>query len=121
MQKKYEEQLKICIFLARVEFFTVIANQDDEFENALDDKVWKLITKNKLDEGSTGGLFWGLYGVKWYQQYFSRIAVKLGFLKMCPIFRFSGFYTSDNANPRRAYQKWCAVFDGVFKEQEKEN
>ena len=37
---------------------------------------------------------------------------------MNPIFRLPGFYAFDNANPRAAYQKWCAAFDGVLKKSD---
>ena len=111
--KKYEESLKNCILLARIEFFTISADPDDEYQNALAEKIFQIQCKIEKNQ-KYAGLFGGRYGVKWYQQIFTRLAANLGISKMCPIYRLPGFYAFDNANPCRAYQKWCASFDGLL-------
>ena len=115
--KKYEESLKTCILLARIQFFTISADPNDEYQNALAEKIFQIQRKIEKNQ-KYAGLFGGRYGVKWYQQIFTKFAVKLGFSRMNPIFRLPGFYTFDNANPRAAYQKWCAAFDGVLKKSD---
>lgn len=114
IMKKYEESLKTCIFLARTEFFTVVADLSDEYQSNLCKKIENIIEKNKLESPANGGLFGGRYGVKWHHQLFAKAAVAAGFSRMNPIFRIPGFYTHKNANPRKAYQKWCNAFAGAF-------
>ena len=111
--KKYEESLKNCILLARIEFFTISADPEDEYQKALAEKIFQ--TQRKIEKKQKdSGLFGGRYGVKWYQQIFTRLAANLGISKMCPIYRLPGFYAFDNADPCRVYQKWCAAFDGLL-------
>lgn len=115
--KKYEESLKNCILLARVSFFTVSCDPNDEYQWNLATKILEIQGKIERNQ-KYAGLFGGRYGVKWYQQLFTKLAANLGISKMCPIYRLPGFYTFDNADPCRAYQKWCAAFDGVLKEND---
>ncbi|WP_288567161.1 hypothetical protein [uncultured Treponema sp.] len=117
MKKKYEESLKTCILLARIIFFTIAADNSDKYQSEVLDKIFEIQCKLEHDR-TAGGFIGGRYGVKWYQQIFTKLAVKIGFTNMCPIFRLPGFYAFDNANPRAAYQKWCAAFDGVLTESD---
>ena len=115
--KKYEESLKMCILLARVSFFTISCDPDDEYQWDLASKILEI--QNKIEKNQKyAGLFGGRYNLKWYQQIFTKLAVNLGFSRMNPIHRLPGFYAFENANPRAAYQKWCAAFDGVLKESD---
>ena len=88
-----------------------------EIWNPVFEKIFQIQRKIEKNQ-KYAGLFGGRYGVKWYQQIFTKFAVKLGFSRMNPIFRLPGFYAFDNANPRAAYQKWCAAFDGVLKKSD---
>ena len=115
--KKYEESLKTCILLVRIQFFTISADPNDEYQNALAEKIFQIQRKIEKNQ-KYAGLFGGRYGVKWYQQIFTKFTVKLGFSRMNPIFRLPGFYAFENANPRAAYQKWCAAFDGILKQSD---
>ena len=115
--KKYEESLKNCILLARIEFFTISADPEDEYQCQLAEKIFQIQRKIE-NKQKDNGLFGGRYGVKWYQQLFTKFAANLGISKMCPIYRLPGFYAFDNANPCRVYQKWCAAFDGLLKESD---
>ncbi len=117
MKQKYEESLKNCILLARIIFFTMSADISDKYQSELSDKIFKIQCKLEHDRTAVG-FIGGRYSVKWYQQIFTKLAVKIGFTNMCPIFRLPGFYAFDNANPRAAYQKWCTAFDGVLKESD---
>lgn len=115
--KKYEESLKMCILLARVSFFTISCDPDDEYQWNLATKILEI--QGKIEKNQKyAGLFGGRYGLKWYHKIFTKLAINLGFSKMNPIHRIPGFYALNNANPRAAYQKWCAAFDGVLKESD---
>ena len=111
--KKYEESLKNCILLARIEFFTISADPEDEYQNALAEKIFQIQCKIEKNQ-KYAGLFGGRYGVKWYQQIFTRLAANLGISKMCPIYRLPGFYTFDNANPCRVYQNGAPPLTAFF-------
>ena len=50
--KKYEESLKNCILLARIEFFTISADPDDEYQNALAEKIFQ--TQRKIEKKTEG-------------------------------------------------------------------
>lgn len=115
--KKYEESLKMCILLARVSFFTVSCDPTDEYQWNLANKILKIQSKIEKNQ-KYAGFFGGRYNVKWYQQVFTKFAVALGFSRFNLIYRLPGFYGFENANPRMAYQKWCAAFDGVLKESD---
>ena len=60
--KKYEESLKNCILLARIEFFTISADPEDEYQKALAEKIFQ--TQRKIEKKQKdSGLFGGRYGV----------------------------------------------------------
>ena len=84
--KKYEESLKNCILLARIEFFTISADPADQYQNQLAEKIFQIQRKIE-NKQKDNGLFGGRYGVKWYQQLFTKFATNLGISKMCPIYR----------------------------------
>ena len=56
--KKYEESLKNCILLARIEFFTISADPEDEYQCQLAEKIFQTqrkIEKKQKDNGLSGG------------------------------------------------------------------
>lgn len=85
-------------------FFNLSADFGSEKETKLLEKVEKIISENNLWHPKNTG-FIGLQYGSGIRGIFTKIVVKAGFTKFTPIYRISGFYTADNANPKKSVSK----------------
>ena len=111
-RKIYEEQYKTIVLFTRLNFFPLSINFESESDKVLSRRIMQIICKKNLIRHSYDGFLGPRRQSKWTK--LAKYAVKFGFSTVCPIYNIPGFYTQDNANPCKIYQKWCQAFDGQF-------
>lgn len=107
MKKYYEEQFKTCIFFARITYYPMTKDSDDELGDRLLYKVIELEEKYPLIIPSL--CCSPLRKINKLSEFLMRKLPSISWIFRIPFIN----HTYSN-NPKKYYQKWCEIFDGYF-------
>lgn len=105
-KKKYAEQYKTCIFLARAAYYTAMGMNDDLAQKCRN-IIWPLEEKAPIFGGSSSFTKLGME----LENYIPSVS----FLFRLPFIK--GLFSS---NIQKDYQIWCKAFDGTFSVEEQQ-